>query len=126
MTRERKRALMILLLTFIVGIVIGVLACNVGGKYYGRKGQRGWREGGREGFVSKVLHVVEASPEQQDQIKPLLEETMTRIDSLQMQTDRRVRGVVDSLEIKITPILKPEQLERLKEFHSRGREQRRH
>jgi hypothetical protein len=58
---------------------------------------------------------------QAKQMKPLMIETMARIDSLQMETDKKVRSVINSFEEDIKPILREDQLKKLQEFHRRGR-----
>ena len=126
MTAEKRRALIIIGATFIIGILVGILAAGIWNKYTGT-GRRpiGWSDGGRERFIQKILTVVEADSAQARQMRPLLNQTMTRIDSLHSYTDREVHAVVDSLEILLQPILNPEQQEKMRQFHARGRERRR-
>ena len=125
MTQERRRAFIIVATMFIAGVLVGILATGVWHKYSG-SGRRpmGWREGGKERFLQKILSIAEADSLQAKQMRPIMNEAMSRIDYLQQTTDREVRAVVDSLGLKLEPILRPEQLQKLKEFHERGRPDR--
>jgi hypothetical protein len=126
MTPERKKALWTIGSTLLIGILIGALSMGLLQRQRGGGHRRmgGWKDGGRERFVQKINEVVNATPEQAAAIKPYIIETSTRIDSLQLQTDRQVKATVDSLEIKLAPLLEKDQLENLKAFHRRGRRSR--
>lgn len=121
MRSERKKALMLISITFIVGVLIGALAVGLWSKQSRGGRSTGWQQNGRESFIKKILSVIEADSVQAKEIRPHINETILKIDSLQVETNRNVRAVLDSLELKLTDILKPEQMERLKEFHRRGR-----
>ncbi len=122
MTSERKKALITILITLVVGILIGALAIGLWSKQSrGGRSSAGKRQNGKEVFVKKVLSVVEADSAQAKQLRPLIQETIGQIDSLQKHTDREVAKVVDSLEVKLLPILSEKQMQQLKEFHRRGR-----
>lgn len=124
MAPERRKAFIIMVTTFLIGILVGILSTILWSKYAGIGRPTGWRDGGRERFIQKILSVVEADSVQAQRMRPLLNQTMTRIDSLQHTTGREVHTLVDSLEIKLQPILNPEQLKKLNQFHQRGRELR--
>lgn len=120
MTAERKRALILITATLLVGILIGALATGLFNHYGGqRRGSGGWRGNGREAFINKVIEVVGADPEQATQLRPYIIDTMTEIDSIQSETDKNVQSVVLSLEQRLEPVLDEDQMKRLKEFHSR-------
>lgn len=124
MTAERKKALLIITTTFLVGALIGALTMALMNRQRGggrQRGAIGWRDGGREGFIKKIMNVVEADSAQAQQIRPHILETIRQIDSLQGQTERQVHAVVDSFEMKVKPLLTPEQMDDLHRFHQRGR-----
>lgn len=123
MTPERKKALITIMTTLIIGILIGALAVGLWSKQ-SRGGRPGGRQSGKEAFVERIFTVVEADSAQAKQLRPLINETMAQIDSLQKHTDREVSKVVDSLEVKLQPILNEKQMQQLKEFHRKGRERR--
>lgn len=125
MTTERKKAIITIVSTLIIGILIGLLASGlVHRQRGGARRASGWKQGGRDRFIERINDVVHATPEQATQIRPLIVETSARIDSLQSQTDRQVRNVLDSLEVRLSPILSADQVASLKEFHERGRRHR--
>ena len=125
MTPERKRALITILTTLVIGILIGALGVGLWSKQSQRgRSSAGWRKDGKEAFVKKIFSVVEADSAQAKQLRPLINETMAQIDSLQKQTDREVSKVVDFLEVKLQPILNEKQMQQLKEFHRRGRQRK--
>lgn len=125
MTPERKRALITIMTTLIIGILIGALSVGLWSKQSrGGRPSASWRQSGKEAFIKKIFSVVEADSALAKQLRPILNETMTEIDSLQKQTDREVAKVVDSLEVKLRPILTEKQMQQLKEFHKKGRERK--
>jgi hypothetical protein len=125
MTPERKRALITILTTLVIGILIGALGVGLWSKQSQRsRSSAAWRKDGKEAFVKKIFAVVEADSSQAKQLRPLLNETMAEIDSLQKQTDREVTKVLDSFEVKLRPILSEKQMQQLKEFHQRGRQRK--
>ncbi len=122
MTTERRRTLLLLMATFITGILIGALAASLISKEIVRR-PGGWRKEGKEAFVQKILAVAEADSAQAKQIRPYILETIARIDTLQKQTGSQVEAWVDSLEIKLQPLISEKQMNHLREFHRRGRKQ---
>jgi len=124
MTPDRKRAIMIIAGTLTLGILIGALIMAIIGRQM-RRQPAGWREEGKDAFIQRILSVADADSLQRIQMRPLILETIAKIDTLQKHTDIEVRSVVDSLAIKLRPILNESQLEQLNQFHMRNRERRR-
>lgn len=122
MTPERKRALITILTTLVIGILIGALSVGLWSKQ-SRDGGRSTnsRKGGKEVFIKKLFSVIEADSAQAKQLRPIINETIAEIDSLQKQTDHEMTNLMESFEIKAQPILDEKQLEKLKEFHRKGR-----
>jgi len=123
MTTERKRAIWLMIATFFIGILIGVLGSGLIRRQM-RKAPMAWRQDGKEMFINRLMKIAGADSAQAKQIKPIMLESIARIDSLQKSTDKGVRAVIDSLEIKLKPILTEKQLNQLKEYHRRGRAMR--
>lgn len=126
MTPERKRALLMIGATLIIGILIGALGMGLLGKQSrrGGKSSAAWRQEGKEVFMQRILKEANADSLQASQMKPLMMETMASIDSLQKETDKKVHGVLSSFEEKLKPILREDQLKKLQEFHRRGKERK--
>ncbi len=117
MKPERKKALILIGTTLVIGIFIGALTIGLIGRHNRGKQPSVWRKDGKEAFIQKILTLVEADSDQAKLIRPLIIETISQIDSLQIQTD----SVVNSFEVKLQPILNEKQMENLQQFHKRGR-----
>jgi hypothetical protein len=124
MTPERKRALITITTTLVIGILIGALSVGLWVKQSRSGRPAGWRQSGKEAFVKKIFSVINADSAQAKQLRPLINETIMQIDSLQKDTDHEVAKVINSFEVKLRPILTEKQMQQLKEFHRRGRERR--
>ena len=123
MTSERKRALLMIGVTLIVGILIGALSVGLWTNQSRRGGKpsASWRVEGKEKFMQRILKEANADSIQARQMKPLMLETMERIDSLQTETDKKVHAVVDDFEENLKTVLREDQLKKLQEFHRRNR-----
>lgn len=125
MTPERKKTILIITGTLILGILIGVLGTGMVARqhYRGDRGLRGKEmgKGSRKGFARKLMHIIGTDSSKTPQLKPIIEETMDKIDAIQSRSRKEVQQVIDSMEVKLQPILTAEQLERLKKFHREKR-----
>ncbi len=125
MTTERKKALLMMGVTFVIGVLIGVLGTGFFARnfYHGRRPMDKKEMSGRKrgDFVGKIFRVVDADSLQKKAIRPILEETMTRIDTMQAKGEKAAKAALDSMKVKLDLILRPEQIERLDKFTSRIR-----
>jgi Spy/CpxP family protein refolding chaperone len=122
MTPERRKTILIITGTLIIGILIGVLGTGM----FARRHYRGDRKEmgrGREGFEKNLMRVIQADSDQVHQLRPILKESMDKIDGIQSHSREEVRAVIDSMEAKVQTILRPEQMERLKKFHEERRKE---
>jgi hypothetical protein len=124
MTSERQKALLIMAVTLVIGIIIGSLATGMFARqfYHGRGGHRTdgreISEGRRGNLVDRIYKTVKADSGQRLLMKPIIDQTMARIDNLQARSRAEARVVLDSLKIKLRPILRTEQVGQLEEFLS--------
>lgn len=118
MTFERKRAIIIISATLVIGIIIGVLATGMLARhhYRGDRNRSGKEFRGRHGFAAKIYGITKADSAQINKMKPVIRQTMTQIDSLQKQTDSLVKVEIDSMIIRLQPLLSTEQLKSMNEF----------
>lgn len=135
MTPERRRAVIVLIATFIVGILIGALASGMYARkyYHGRKefpfSRMERKEDRKGGFANKIYKVVKADSATILRMKPIVEQTAAQLDRLEEQSHKTAHSQMDSLKIKLCPILNEEQMERLEKFLSfkkPGKEERKH
>ncbi|MFY8036757.1 MAG: hypothetical protein ACOVMQ_06295 [Cyclobacteriaceae bacterium] len=119
MTLERKKAILVLSATLIVGILIGALSTGMMARQHYRgpqKQYRGNHSGNRNAFVDKIFRVTHADSAQAKQMKPVIEKTMIQIDSLENHSRREVKVLLDSMKASLKSILEPAQMEKLNEF----------
>ncbi len=126
MTAERRRAVITISATLIIGILIGLLASGLWGrKYYGQRKEQSHNEM-KMTFEKKLLNVVDANEDQIKILQPILKETFAHIDSLQHETEKEVRILLDSMDTKLKGVLRDDQFKKYKEFSSKGRNSKRH
>lgn len=128
MTTERKRTIAIIAGTLIVGILIGVLGSAIVARryYHGERDVKGSRPGdrsSREDFAKRLMHIVQADSAQQNQMRPIVEETGIQIEAIQSHSRDEVQLAIDSMELKLQTVLRPDQLERLKDFNKKRKKE---
>jgi hypothetical protein len=135
MTAERRKAIFFLGLTLIIGILIGSMLPGL----FFRMRHNQWRDRGRndhlknerpvdrrrEGFERMIYRVTRADSAQKLAIKPILDETSAKIDELQKQSNNGISAIMDSMKIKLRPLLKDDQMKSLEDFSQKARSRRR-
>jgi len=123
MTAERRKALVMMSITFLTGVIIGVLGTGFFARqHYHERPER--KDGGRyrserSSFQERIYRVVEADSAQRLLMKPIIDETSEKFNKLQEEGMKLVRPIFDSMAIKLKPILKPEQQEELQKYFHR-------
>ena len=133
MTAERRKALIYLTITLIIGIFIGSLVPAL----FGRMRRDGWKERGkmeqkgerrpdrRAGFEKMIYKITKPDSSQIGRIRPILQETSTKIEALEKGSNARMTSIMDSMKIKLQPVLTSEQMKNLEDFSQRTRSKRR-
>ena len=119
MTSERKKAIVIIVATLVVGILIGAFGTSILARQHYRGGKKQADKeyrGKRQGFAQNVYRITKADDDQIKQMQPVIDETSTKIDTLQNQTEQQVAVLLDSMNQQLKPFLKAEQFERLDKF----------
>jgi Spy/CpxP family protein refolding chaperone len=62
------------------------------------------------------------TPEQVQQISPIVDEATSRLEAKREQTGREVRAIFDEMHARIAPLLTPDQRKRLEEMEQRHRQ----
>jgi hypothetical protein len=124
MTSERRKAILILTATLVVGILIGLLVPGFFHKYDGRRHGRGGRdispERKKEWFANTIYKIVQPDSVQVKQIKPISEWASQQIEAIEVSSNSQMSAVLDSVKSQLKPILTDEQQQRLVEFHEKA------
>ena len=128
MTAERRKALLMMGATFVIGIIIGVLATGIlARQFYHGRGGRGDRnemhDGKRGTLTDKIFKVVKADSNQRKLMKPIIDQTISRLDEVEEESNQYAYAQIDSLKIKLRPLLNPRQAEKLDKFLSAKRKE---
>jgi hypothetical protein len=125
MTSERTKAVLFMVLTFMVGIVIGVFIPGIVFRFRAPDNLPPLNARNMpppsDRFERMIFRMVEPDSNQMEKIRPLAQKTSARIDTIQSQTNKEIKGVIDSLKSNLKPILTPEQLKKLEDFGNRPR-----
>lgn len=124
MTSERRKSILILCATLLVGILIGLLVPGFFHKYDGRRHGRGGREitneGKKEWFASTIYKIVKPDSAQAKQIRPITDWASQQIEVIEVSSNSQMSAVLDSVKSQLKPILTEEQQQRLVEFHEKA------
>ena len=125
MTSERRKSILILCATLIVGILLGLLVPGFFHKYRGgQHGRGGSNRGGghkKEWFAGTIYRVVKPDSTQAKQIKPITEWASQQIEAAEVESNAKLSAIMDSVKVQLKPILNEEQLKRLDEFDARAK-----
>jgi regulator of extracellular matrix RemA (YlzA/DUF370 family) len=125
MTSERRKSILILCATLIVGILIGLLVPGFfhkyqGGRQHGRGGRDMGNERKKEWFASTIFRVVKPDSAQAKQIKPIADWASQQIEAVENSSNSQMSAILDSVKVQLKPILTEEQQQRLTEFHEKA------
>jgi len=124
MTSERRKSILILCATLLVGILVGLLVPGFFHKYEGRRHGRGGREmsneGKKEWFAGTIYRVVKPDSAQAKQIKPITDWAAQQIEAIEVSSNSQMSAVLDSVKAQLKPIRTEEQQQRLVEFHEKA------
>ena len=131
MTTDRKKAILFLSLTFIIGILIGSLIPAFYGRFrhrdaremHGRDNKMERPEGNkREWLTRKIIQIVKPDSAQVKEIRPITMQAATQIGELEKNSNEKMIVIMDSLKLKLQPVLTAEQNQRLEDFSSKARQ----
>jgi hypothetical protein len=129
MKTERIRSIGILVATLLVGFILGLLTRGVFSKVAGRRDQekhadRGEHERQRKGdwLVSTIDRVVDPDKEQLEKIKSITSWASVQLDSIEGSANRRAAGILDSVRVRLRPILNDEQWHKFEKFDRKAKD----
>ncbi len=117
----QTKYIVILILTFAAGIAIGVLGT---GRVTRNKVERIKSWNTREGFRQHFFNIIEANPEQQEKIGPLLDSFGNLHWELMKKHWENQKLIFDEMDSLVKPYLDEAQWQRLMEFKEKTRKRR--
>jgi hypothetical protein len=129
MNTERKKAILTLTGTLLIGILLGILVPGIVRKVRKEgdhaRGNRGGRkmevENKKEWFTGAIYKIVQPDSNQIRKIKPIAEWASTQIDSIEASSNAGLATVLDSVKKQLKPIITEKQFKRLEEFDSKAK-----
>jgi hypothetical protein len=127
MTSERRKSVVVLAATLLIGILLGLLIPGFFNKWEkrGKGGNRGHdqnTEHKKDWFVGTMNRIIQPDSLQARQIKPVTEWASIEIDSLESRANHTMTIILDSVKNQLRPILTPEQQSRLDKFDANARQ----
>lgn len=140
MTHERRKSILILTGTLIIGILLGMLVPSLLHKIKGKSTQSDYHSGKHKGdqksdwFSEAVTRIVKPDSSQSQKVHAITQKAAEQIDSIEIHANFQMSSVLDSVKVQLKPILTEKQWQQLQEFdakakskwHKRGREKRGH
>ncbi|MBK9291828.1 MAG: hypothetical protein IPM52_09415 [Bacteroidetes bacterium] len=117
----QSRYIIILILTFLAGIVIGALAT---GRITRNKVEKIKSWNTREGFRQHFFNIIEADARQQEQIGPLLDSFGSLHWELMKKHWENQKTLFDQMDSLVKPYLDEAQWQRLMDFKEKTRKRR--
>lgn len=125
MTTDRKKAVLFLSLTLILGILIGSMIPGAVGRmrYRNSVHDRSGRDdqGRHNRFTGMIIRVVKPDSEQIKLIRPITEATAARVQQLEKISNEKMAQLMDSMHTQLLPILNEEQIKRLDDFGKKAK-----
>ena len=125
MTTDRKKAVLFLSLTLILGILIGSMIPGAVGRmrYRNNMHERSAREdqGRHNRFTGMIIRVVKPDSDQIKLIRPITEATAARVQELEKISNEKMAQLMDSMRVQLKPILNEEQSKRLDDFGKKAK-----
>lgn len=124
MTNERKKAILTLTSTLIIGILLGML---VPGLFHKVRSHRGIGDRAikpqqkREWFTGTIYKIIQPDSNQAKQIRPVAEWASIKIDSIEASSNQGLANVLDSVKKQIKPMITEEQFVRLEAFDAKAK-----
>ncbi len=117
----------------LVSVLLTVCICSVNaqerdgngggrGRHGNKHGYHSKEHGHKRDLASKVYSLTDADSVQRAKMKPYVDKASKRIEVLRANYEKQEAKVLDSLKIRLKPILKEDQLKKLDDFSRRKAE----
>jgi len=84
--------------------------------------RNGHRDSKRDWLTHAIVRIVKPDSAQMKDIRPLTAEAAASIGELEQTSNERMSSIMDSLKLKLKPILTDEQNQRLEDFSKKARQ----
>ncbi len=127
MNQERKKAVLTLTGTLIIGILVGLLVPGLFHKMRARdhRGEHeehgGTPEDKKEWFTQTIYRILQPDSIQVKQITPITEWAARSIDSLEVTSNHQLASILDSVKSQLKPFITEEQFKRLNDFDNKAK-----
>ncbi|MBL7858973.1 MAG: hypothetical protein JNM57_14880 [Cyclobacteriaceae bacterium] len=126
MNNDKKKSIMALSITLIIGVLLGLLIPGAFHKIR-QRGERGSRgphytlEHKQKWFASTIHRIIQPDSLQAQQIKPVTDWAAIGIDSIERSANLQMSNLLDSVKVQLNPLLSHEQRKRLEEFDTKAK-----
>jgi hypothetical protein len=127
MTPERRKSILILIGTLIIGMLLGLLVPSLLHKIKGRSGQSDYHGGNNKGdqksewFSETVTRVVKPDSSQSLKVNSITRKAAAQIDSIETHANLQMSSLLDSVKVQLKPILTENQWRKLQEFDAKAK-----
>ncbi len=108
----KSKSYVIIIITFVLGIVCGVLIKSAITESPFEQIKRLRQHGG---IIKRFENILDLSQQQKDKLKPVLDKYSERFEEYSANRRKGFRSIVDSLNTEIKPYLTKEQLQKLED-----------
>jgi Spy/CpxP family protein refolding chaperone len=109
------------LMIFVIGFIAGALALNI---YHGQRRSSDSPRMMRQ-RLGQIVDRLNLSPEQETQVKDILDDARERLTEIRKESEPRFREVRKQTDERLQAVLTPEQWEQFREMTKEGRQRRR-
>ena len=113
-----------------VGFLLVFLAGATTGSFAWRWHRHPWGPPGSDALAQhmneRLRHELGLTPEQSAKIAPIIEQDARKLQTIRVESGRRVRQIFTEMHLQISPELTPEQRKKLADMEERHRRRERH
>jgi hypothetical protein len=130
MTPEKRRTFLWVGTALILGVLIGAFSSRIFAhhSFHGHRGHHGKKGHDRQSITlaDRIFKAIDADSSQRKLMRPIIEQAGARINNTGREHRENRHQMLDSLKIKLRPMLREEQAKKLDEFAAkRGKSSKR-
>lgn len=108
----KSKSFLLLLITLLVGILLGFLLKTkiIDDRFEQMRGMKK-----PDGMLNMMINIIEPSEEQLKELKPILEKHQSRFDTVMIESQDKMKVLIDLLNEDLSKVITKEQMKRLHE-----------